>query len=534
MTSIGRRFAIVLTIACLVIFTELALAGSMKDNRPFPITAAFQEVPFNPEISRPKDLNPTNPSSLEERGILEFAWKDFIALNWPVDCQGNSLSYTDPLTRKPLTQIIGQAPEAPRSWELYPSPNDVFLKDGATPPPLDRIPEVVQCLNDRAGSEIQYRQDLRLTETGILVGQEEFDEAKRAKSDNLLDGYGELLPGISLADIDAANHVPLVDRKSNYVINEIRLNPVEFNQIVNHKWFDANNLLPFQDSGATQSFQLACSEGGSESSRSYCTDYDSTGAIEIKAVWRVFDAQDTEPEKARYYTTRRKIVGQNGEILKTQAELGLIGFHIMHKTSKQGWIWATFEQVDNAPPCNEPDAKVYTLYNQNCSGENCQQNWPNVKAPYLWHINDWESKAVTLDGVAVKNQIPSQVCRINPIRRTVSDENKIWQKKLRDVSQSSVWQHYQLVGTQWLRSPNIPYTSAGADRRQITPVNPPLTNVALEPYAQRVSCIVCHTAARLPGKDKACQLNESNVNCADFSFLMDNAQFSQPVSIQSH
>ncbi|NES96103.1 MAG: hypothetical protein F6K32_12895, partial [Desertifilum sp. SIO1I2] len=183
---------------------------------------------------------------------------------------------------------------------------------------------------------------------------------------------------------------------------------------------------------------------------------------------------------------------------------------------------------------NAPDAKVYTLYDRNCSGENCQQNWPNVKAPYLWHINDWEYKAVTLDGVMVKNQIPSQICRINPIKKTVSIENERWQKSLREVSQSSVWQYYQLVGTQWLRNPNIPYTSAGADRRQITPVNPPLTNVALEPYAQRVSCIVCHTAARLPGKDKACQLNESNVNCADFSFLMDNAQFSQPVSIQSH
>ncbi|NES98140.1 MAG: hypothetical protein F6K32_23705, partial [Desertifilum sp. SIO1I2] len=121
MTSIGRQFTIVLTIACLVIFTELALAGPMKGNRPFPITAAFQEVPFNPEVSQPKDLNPTNPSSQEERGIIEFAWKDFIALNWPVDCQGNSLSYTDPLPRKPLTQIIGQASEAPRSWELYPS-----------------------------------------------------------------------------------------------------------------------------------------------------------------------------------------------------------------------------------------------------------------------------------------------------------------------------------------------------------------------------------------------------------------------------
>jgi hypothetical protein len=60
-----------------------------------------------------------------------------------------------------------------------------------------------------------------------------------------------------------------------------------------------------------------------------------------------------------------------------------------------------------------------------------------------------------------------------------------------------------------------------------------LTNTALEPYAQGVSCIVCHTAARLPIQGKFCQLNGEPKNCADFSFLMDNAKFSEPIPVKT-
>ncbi|MFB2916922.1 hypothetical protein [Aerosakkonema funiforme] len=561
MRFIRRRLVAILVVASIVIFGEIALGNTIAKNQeliepPVKITEAFKNIPYNPDSSQEKNIsrNPDPSISDEPKAINDFAWKDFIALNWPVDCQGKPLYSTDPLSGQKYPKIIGQAPEAPRRWELYPSPKDVFGLNAETPPSLDKLPEVDRCLNDRAGSEIQYNQNLRLTEAEELVTEKESSEYKIASIVGLLDGNGELkselnINGnpvkISLSSIDAANKIPLVDRQGNYVINEIRLNPVEFKQIVEKKWFDASNLLDLKNSyDGKKLFQLVCSSGSTltkEDSDKYCDTYKDEGAIEIKAVWRVFDERNTEEEKARYYRTERKIVSEKGEILEEQAELGLIGFHIMHKTSSRGWIWSTFEHIDNAPPCDVQKTKQYTLYNNECNTKNCKENEPYVKPPYLWDISNKEPKAVTIEvseGTAVKDQVSSQICRANPISNLATKQNKEWQKSLIAIAESSVWQYYQLIGTQWLLHPEIPYSNQadGKDlrRRQITPNSQPLTNVALEPYAQGVSCIVCHTSARLWKTGDFCELNKDPRNCADFSFLMDNAKSSKQITINQN
>jgi len=88
---------------------------------------------------------------------------------------------------------------------------------------------------------------------------------------------------------------------------------------------------------------MVCSAGlKPDIAKNYCDEYEAEGAIQIKAAWRVFDGRNTEQEKARYYITKRRIVDTTGKVLDEKAELGLIGFHIMHKTSHQSWIWSTF------------------------------------------------------------------------------------------------------------------------------------------------------------------------------------------------
>ncbi len=157
-------------------------------------------------------------------------------------------------------------------------------------------------------------------------------------------------------------------------------------------------MLMFKNSNQEKLFQLVCSSASKltkEYSNQYCDKYEAEDAIEIKAVWRVFDGRNTEQEKARYYLTKRKIVSEKGEILEEQAELGLIGLHIMHKTSRFSWIWSTFEHIDNAPPCDHqkmtPQKTTgYTLYNRVCNTENC--NRPYVKPPYLWYISTMSLK----------------------------------------------------------------------------------------------------------------------------------------------
>lgn len=198
-----------------------------------------------------------------------------------------------------------------------------------------------------------------------------------------------------------------------------------------------------------------------------------------------------------------------------EVEVGLIGFHIAHKTSEQGWLWSTFEQVDNVPDGTSTPTN-YTLFNPNCK-ENCEENQPYVELPYLWRED--APHAVTKVGDTIRNQIPSQIVRLPEMNGSLNKgtldqlkkQTEDWQQALKDVSNSSVWQYYKLIGTEWLESPKVPYNT---DDREITPAKPPLANVALEPYFQGVSCIACHTSASLP-----------NQAYADFSFLMGN----QPV-----
>src|SRR5262249_7254027 len=83
------------------------------------------------------------------------------------------------------------------------------------------------------------------------------------------------------------------------------------------------------------------------------------GAIELKTAWRILDP-DREPDaERRYYAVDGVMVvdkehTQPGQPLTIRAKFGLVGFHIIQRTSgpqkqPQDWMWATFEHVDNAP-----------------------------------------------------------------------------------------------------------------------------------------------------------------------------------------
>ncbi|WP_341525060.1 hypothetical protein WKK05_20855 [Nostoc sp. UHCC 0302] len=452
------------------------------------------EIPVNPDI-------PLVTSRLEVNS--NFAWQDFIALNWPADCEGNPL----------VDKKIGEAPEAPRVWEFYRTPGEVFLPKGKNPSTI-QLTKPLTCQSDNK-HELKL---LRITESGKLVTKDEFRKAEIIASRPLLDDKSELT--VPIETIFPLNEDPVIDQQGNYIINEIHINPVEFNQIVKNKWYDASNLEGFNDE-QNKWFQLACSKDEEAFTDAVCPDDEQAGAIEIKAAWRVFNDSTSNTEKSRYYTTKQQLLipgksdecdagkavcSDTGEEFSQVVELGLIGLHIVHKTSRQGWIWSTFEQIDNVPDGNPEQGRRYTLFNPDCSGTNCDTNTFLAKAPFLWRQQT--PHAVTKVGGKIETQIPSQIVREAKIIESSAD----WQKELRKISDSSVWQYYKLIGTEWLGNPQTPYNE---NIRQLLPQKPVLANVALEAYHQGVSCINCHSGASLPNKAHA-----------DFSFLMNKAQSS--------
>jgi hypothetical protein len=449
---------------------------------------------------------PANPSELSFDDVGEFAWKTFVALNWPANCSdGSSLGN------------IGEYPTHPRVWEFYDFPKNIFVQPGKEPT-----------------SKVVPYQCRALTES-----TPDPDEAD-------LDEISIYLPG----ELSNPRSQVLVDRFGNYVINETRMNPVEVDQVVRNQWYSATKLAnkKFDNnvSSAGNPFQFLCSvkdKDGTyptapleESPKAPCrtddtkgqseSDDTSMGAIELKAAWMVLSNPDTSkpsplPDLSKYYTTRRtfNLTNQDGSITKVEnVSVALIGFHIIQKTSKTGWVWSTFEQVDNAPNaknsnCYKPprfkEPDYYNLYNPQ---SNSIPNESLATPPYLWGKKF--PYAVTTGN---NQQTPSQITRQVCIPQFAADLNRTWQE---ERLQGSVWQNYQLIGVQWLGSPSTPYPYSQGNLS-----NQQLINVALEPYPQSknhdntgFSCVACHQQAKLP------ESVYPNKIYSDFSFMMSHAK----------
>ncbi|NEO27540.1 MAG: hypothetical protein F6K03_11775 [Kamptonema sp. SIO4C4] len=482
-----RRFvAIFCTVLAAIIGINLLIltaeqARSQSNSVPQP--QVNQQIPLNPSQSIKASYNP-------ETAFGFFAWQTFVALNWPASCQDGS-----PLGNK----NIGEAPDAPRVWEFYNVPSQVLNAEGTKPDPQPVVPS--QCAEGEANVAV----DLRMTE---------FDSEPVLNDDRLrTDSDLKLL---------LVGHQPLIDRAGNYILNEARLNPVEVEEIVDRGWYSVENLQQFDNKNHL--FELTCSAkepDGNYPNANYptvpCSDNDSEGTIELKAAWMVLPDPIPEEKKSQYYTTYRTFNVQTpenaeGEFTQVTVPVGLVGLHVVQKTSQQAWIWATFEHIDNAPDAdNLPTSGEYNLYDSDCTGD-CKANTPLASEPYLWRKEF--PHAVTRKEGEVQAQTRSQITRLVPIPPIAQSLNGKWQDKLAEVSQGSVWKNYQLVGVQWLENPAIPY-KARNDHRGVRPEK--LVNVTLEPYVQKKapgnSCIACHTLAKLPSTD-----NEK-VH-ADFSFLL--------------
>lgn len=504
------------------------------------------------------------PNALD---FADIAWKTFVTLNWPANDDGSPLE----------NFVLGQAPLVPRGWEFYRTPEEVFLPNGENPL-LNTPNPLATTLNtdlfEGQGSGLEKKSDLqenfKLAENSKLSLEENLLNSRAWIKKNIDSNYKCQGKNNSICDDNqknslaaeannlVLNNIPIVDQKGNYIIVEMHLNGNEFNQIVNNEWYKASKLAEYDDEKNRFQFESTTASGDAP--------------IEIKAAWRVFDENSSPGEKARYYTTKRVLAipadkyvcttdncGTDPPVLETdppvlkEVEVGLIGFHIAYKIPQQevsapGWIWATFEQVDNLQVDNPPpgiDLKP-TLSNPGCETnankensdqENCLPNYPYVEWPFLWR--DQSPHAVTRQDGQIKEQIPTQVQRLSKsstlsdaVKKDLKQQNKNWQEAFRNVTPDSVWQYYQLVGTQWLQNPRKVTDTPLLTREKLMSnirlqqVQPgALVNVSMEAYSQTKvngdSCIGCHVAAILQRSS-----DNSQKVTSDFSFLLEHAKSS--------
>jgi hypothetical protein len=180
--------------------------------------------------------------------------------------------------------------------------------------------------------------------------------------------------------------------------------------------------------------------------------------------------------------------------------MGLVGFHIAHKTdSAPQWVWSTFEQVDNVRVGHDaPPGTRANFFDPN-------SKYPvNTPPPRPWNPN-----------AVLPPEQRSQVTRVIPIDDATASLNAQWQGWLRGVNRDSVWQYYELVSTQW---PTQPKNSLTGPKAAGEPAPVFLANATLETYIQgRVpnvssSCIMCHNNA-----------TTTNSKFSDFTYLLERA-----------
>jgi hypothetical protein len=437
-----------------------------------------------------------------------FSFQSLVALNWPANPDGT-----------PSIQPFNSPLTVPRVWDFFKTADQVFPSSGVPDPAYPSAPPVPpECNTGLAAAAFprSFRTVRMMTKA----------------DDDIVSGN----------NLQAAVNVPLLDRNLNYTVYEVLVNRDEFEYIMQYRLYSpagqtALNIINYP---AGRSSGNPTSEG-----------YASTGAIEVKAAWRILDASKGD-NVSRYFTRQSKIFvpaksSDSGKAFcTTPVTLGLVGIHILHKTAANPlWVWSTFEQIDNAPTTSTADGQPgcavpvtdprrrYSYFNPACwdpsTGKSCTSNRP--PNPLQGTNYTWASGAPVNGPYAQKfatdGKYGTQVVRCQPIYQEAQDMTKRWAPKLA----GTVWQFYHLVGTQW-QTPGDP------PRPPINAIPKYVLNATLETYLQKsgtqtspqTACIQCHNFAfDATGRKPPNPCYETKQpGCADFSFLPGRAKNWKP------
>jgi len=398
----------------------------------------------------------THLDSLIQPRFDFFSWQSFVALNWAADANGNP------------SGAFNTNPNAPRVWETFVDPDTVFV----TPHPHLEAMNSARLEAKRKGLKF-FRYASKFADTV------RFNNSFLESDDNAL-----------------------IDRNLNFVLFEEKINPVEYNYIMRGSLNTWEGQLAYT---AQNRNAIQLPAGFYAKQNPYAND-STVGSIEIKASWRILLPEKGD-DTSRYYHRQALVFipGTNtvtGQNLQFTATVGLVGLHIIHKTSAfQLMVWTSFEHVDNIPenleeaaaanPFN-PNARRYSFYDPRCvtcppnvppgvSGHDDTLKWA-MQMPYA------EQYANLVVGDPPQRQkFGTQVVRMVPIYYKTQQINRYWQSKVK----GSVWENYKLVGSQWgLRETNVPFAVINAPHL--------LANSTMETFIQKdASCISCHNFATM-------------------------------------
>jgi hypothetical protein len=369
----------------------------------------------------------------------DFAWRAFIALNWP------SLTAATQRGLPDRSKSFG-AP-GPRVWETFKARYELYQvgRDGRrlAPPPWASGAAINPCGPG-------FKNDIKTLAT--------------------FEPFMDFNQPVFAAGV-AGN--PLVAQNGTYTRYETRLNQLHYEALARPGWSQGKNL-PTQDKPA----RIAA------------------GSIVVKAAWRVLTEADTPAIRARYYVVQNADVIDiaksvpAGRTVCSKSDVALVGLHIVIRTKlrPQG-IWSSFEHIDNVPAvgrgvAREPDAKDAGMpYAYFDTSKPTLGLWPEFGAP--------EIQPVSLRNPPRTDPAPMQVVRRHPIHPSTMATNRAYWA--RPEIKGTIWQNYMLVANQWPTfthpvGPRYDGVFYPASRKEN------LVNTTMETYFQDApsNCMSCH------------------------------------------
>lgn len=403
--------------------TEPAPPGDFDrtaQKRHFPDRFSSQ-LPYDVDVGRVRFLDVHGALREAQREFDIFSWESFLALNWPAAPDGR------PDESRTLADIT-----APRVWSSWRAASTIFLPDGGKPAAWTGLPE---------GEPTLFRAKA----------------AWRAHTTSADENF-QAFTG------------PLVDQNGKWVRYEVLVNREEFTYIYENALYNLDGQVAFSQRPADNDVIFPFDDASRQVH----------GATEIKLAWKELDPK--KDDRSRFFVAKVKISpsepppkGQT-EVPPREVEAGLVGMHVsVHSRSSPEWIWATFEQVDN----------VRTR--RDASGHTIRPNFFDPTHPNL-PVNALPPKNAIIDPatgtpkpaggqtpttwIESLTTTPTQVKRIEvpaqdglnpldaPLASDADELNKEVQEKLRALG--SVFQYYELIGTQWPVHPNAPAFAGGA------------------------------------------------------------------------
>jgi hypothetical protein len=439
------------------------------------------------EINTDKGPDPNlTPIENRQRGFDFFSWLTFIALSAPA---------ANP------KGIATSQPDSPTVWED--SKNfiqllDVMLPGGAQPTWGQKvIPPACRS---------QYERDKSLMIVKMI--EESYNQPFKT--------------GV------------LIDQHNNYAIFDILMNKAMFDYIVDHHLYGRAGQSNFANAGLRVDFP----------SGHHDKDGD-PGAIMLKVSWKILTPEDDESKfhHVDALVAMPSTPDEQDDPPCLRRTLGLVGFHIVHKTiNRPQWIWTTFEHVKNVPEQQEVDAHnadpathklnpPYNFYDPSCSPEMCPVNEtpPRPWDPEAANKLQFRRNA---DGRILFN---SQITRVVPLTQATRDMNT----KFRSILGGTVWENYMLISTQWPsafpctgdRAKNAPEPRTDFEKQpdmNCAPAPTFLANSTLETFSQgeiplaSSSCMACHGNATSYLRPK--NPDDIYFNQSDFTFMLEKAR----------